>query len=66
MSKPLTQIGKEVREMTDAEYAQWQTDNEAHAIEAAAVETQAVARASAITKLADLGLTDDEISALVG
>ena len=66
MSKPLTQIGDEVREMTDAEYAQWQTDNEAHAAEAAAVEAQAAARASALAKLADLGLTDDEISALVG
>jgi hypothetical protein len=66
MSKPLTQIGDEVREMTDAEYAQWQTDNEAHAAQAAAVEAQAAARASALAKLADLGLTDDEISALVG
>jgi hypothetical protein len=66
MSKPTIQIGNEVREMTDAEYAQWQTDNEAHAAQAAAVEAQAAARASALTKLADLGLTDDEIAALVG
>ena len=66
MTKPFIQIGDEVREMTDAEYAQWQTDNEAHAAQAAAVEAQAAARASALTKLADLGLTDDEISALVG
>jgi hypothetical protein len=66
MSKPLTQIGDEVREMTDAEYAQWQTDNKAHAAQAAAVEAQAAARASALTKLAGLGLTDDEIAALVG
>jgi hypothetical protein len=66
MSKPTIQIGDEIREMTDAEYAQWQTDNEAHAAQAAAVEAQAAARASALTKLADLGLTDDEIVALVG
>ena len=52
--------------MTDAEYAQWETDNETHAAQAAAVEAQAAARASALTKLADLGLTNDEISALVG
>jgi hypothetical protein len=66
MSKPTTQIGDEVREMTDAEYAQWQTDNEAHAAQAATVEAQAAARASALAKLAELGLTNDEIAALVG
>jgi hypothetical protein len=66
MTKPNVLDGNEVREMTDAEYAQWQTDNEAHAAQAAAVEAQAAARASALAKLADLGLTDDEISALVG
>jgi hypothetical protein len=66
MSKPLIQIGDEVREMTDAEYAQWEIDNAAHAAQAAAVEAQAVARASALAKLSALGLTDDEISALVG
>jgi hypothetical protein len=66
MTTPQIQIGDTVREMTDAEYAQWQTDNDAHAAQAAAVEAQASARASALTKLADLGLTDDEIAALVG
>jgi hypothetical protein len=34
--------------------------------EAAAIEAQAAARASALAKLAGLGLTDDEIAALVG
>jgi hypothetical protein len=66
MSKPSIYIGDEVREMTDAEYAQWQTDNAAQAAQAAAIEAQAAARASALAKLADLGLTNDEISALVG
>jgi hypothetical protein len=66
MSKPLIQIGDEVREMTDAEHAQWQTDNAAHAAKAAAVEAQAAVRASALAKLAKLGLTNDEIAALVG
>jgi hypothetical protein len=58
------------REMTDSEQAthdlwaaQVATDE---AAQAAAVEAKAAARASALTKLADLGLTDDEISALVG
>ena len=66
MSKPFIQIGDEVREMTDAEYAQWQTDNAAHAAQAAAVEAKAAARASAVTKLAELGLTEAEIAALIG
>ena len=64
--KPNIFDGEQSRPMTDAEYAQWQTDNEAHAAQAAAVEAKAAARASALTKLADLGLTDDEIAALVG
>jgi hypothetical protein len=66
MSKPIIQIGTEQREMTDAEFAQWQADNEAHAAEAAAVEAQAAARASALAKLAALGLTDEEIAVLIG
>jgi hypothetical protein len=66
MTNPKIQIGDTVRNMTDEELAQWETDKEAHAAQAAAVEAQAAARASALTKLADLGLTNDEISALVG
>ena len=52
-NKPITFDGQNHREMTDAEYAQWQAD-------------AAAARASAIAKLAGLGLTPDEIAALVG
>lgn len=66
MSKPLIQIGNDVREMTDLEYAQWQTDNEAHAAREAAAKAQAEARVSALAKLSALGLDDDEIAALVG
>ena len=66
MTRPLIQIGDEVREMTDAEYAQWQVD----AADAAAAEQAeadaAAARASALAKLAGLGLTPDEIAALLG
>jgi hypothetical protein len=66
MAKPTIFDGTEHREMTEAEYAQWQADNAAHASEAAAAEAQAAARASALAKLSALGLTDAEIAALVG
>lgn len=66
MTKPQIQIGDQVREMTDAEYAQWQLDVEAHAAKIAANTVQENARQSALAKLADLGLTETEIEALVG
>jgi len=66
MSKPVIQIDSEVREMTDAEYAQWQIDEKARVDHAAAVAAKEQARLSALAKLADLGLTDNEIKALVG
>ena len=66
MTKPLIQINNEVREMTDAEYAQWQADNAEIAARQQAVIDAAAARVRAIAKLANLGLTNDEIAALVG
>ena len=66
MTKPLTQIGDEVREMTDAEYAQWLADAERIATKAAAAADKAAAAASGRAKLAALGLTDKEINALLG
>jgi|GWRWMinimDraft_5_1066013.scaffolds.fasta_scaffold14351_2 hypothetical protein len=58
------------RDMTkneEAAYETWaataQAENAAHA---ATVEAKGAARASALAKLAGLGLTDDEIAALVG
>ena len=66
MTKPNIQIGNEVREMTDAEYAQWQTDAANAATQQQAATDAAAARQSGLAKLAGLGLTDDEISALVG
>jgi hypothetical protein len=66
MTRPKIQIGNEVREMNDAEYAQFEVDAaDAAATEQAAADKKA-ARASAIAKLAGLGLTPDEIAALVG
>lgn len=66
MANPIIHDGETHREMTDAEYAEWQTlwlDVQAQAATAAAAEAAA---ASGRTKLAALGLTADEIAALVG
>jgi hypothetical protein len=63
MNKPNTQIGDEVRPMTDAEYAQWQADNEAHAAHAEAQIAKVAARQAVLDKL---GLTIDEAAALLG
>jgi len=70
MTKPLTQIGDEVREMTDSEHAAYlacfvEVEKNKTAAQLAATAT-AKSRASALAKLAELGLTDDEIAALVG
>lgn len=69
MSRPLIQIGTQVREMNDAELAQWKLDIEtAQAAEAEAeaeAQTAAAIRHSALTKLAALGFTETEIAALV-
>jgi hypothetical protein len=68
MSKPLTQIGDEVREMTDAEFQVWEVESaeaqakmEALANEIAKVEAK---RESALAKLEALGLTTDDLKAL--
>ncbi len=66
MTKPTIQIGDVAREMTDAEYAQWQVDAADAAAQQQAAADAAAARASAIAKLAGLGLTADDIAALVG
>ena len=63
MNKPNTQIGDEVRPMTDAEYAQWQIDNEAHAARHEAEAAKLAARQAVLDKL---GLTADEAAALLG
>jgi hypothetical protein len=65
MNKPLVQIGDEVREMTDAEHSQWLEDNKVHEAARQAEREKEKARASALAKLAALGLTDDEIAALL-
>ena len=66
MTKPNTFDGTQIREMTDAEFAQWQNDAAQAAAKIKAADDASKARASALAKLADLGLTETEIKALVG
>jgi hypothetical protein len=63
MSNPNIQIGDEVRPMTDAEYKAHKADI---AAQTAALEAVATAKASALAKLAALGLTETELAALIG
>lgn len=63
MTKPLIQIGDEIREMTDDEHARWLADGEEAAARQAEADAKAATRAAALAKL---GLTDDEIAALFG
>ena len=66
MAKPNIQIGDEVREMTDAEYAQYQLDQQEAQDQQEALEAKLAAKESAKAKLAALGLTEDEVNALIG
>lgn len=66
MSKPLIQIGIDVREMTDAEHAQWVADVDLMERQRVEAELRQEARVSARMKLLTLGLTEDEIAALIG
>ena len=69
MTKHLTQIGDEVREMTDVELAQWQKDSDA--MPQARTEQQILDEneAKAVARLAlldRLGLTEQEAQLLLG
>ena len=68
MPKPMTNDGEQLREMNDAEFAQYKIDQAAHAAKVTAdatAETNALtARREAIRKLKAIGLTDDEIKAI--
>jgi hypothetical protein len=61
---PNIQIGDEVRPMTNDELAQWDADNAELALRQAETDAKVAARESALAKLADLGLTAEEIAAL--
>jgi len=53
-----------IRDLTSEELAQRELDKAEAATVAAAIEAKATARASALAKLAELGLTQEEIAAL--
>lgn len=64
MSKPNIQIDDIVREMTNEEYANYQTIQVEMAEAEARQEAKAASRQSALAKLKALGLTETEIAAL--
>jgi hypothetical protein len=64
MTKPIIQIGTEVREMTDAEFAQYEIDQAAEVARIAAEEEAKAAEEAAKAKLTALGLTIEDLQAL--
>jgi hypothetical protein len=64
MSNPLIQIGDEVREMNEAEFAQYEKDLLTAETEKQLEATKAAKKAAAEAKLAALGLTADDLAAL--
>jgi hypothetical protein len=62
MTNPSIQIGDEVREMTADELAQWKTDKSAAKAKAQAEAEKQALREATLTKL---GLTADEVAALL-
>jgi uncharacterized protein YjiS (DUF1127 family) len=63
-SRPNIQINNLVREMTEEEFEDYKLEQIKNAEQKAELEAKAAARASALAKLADLGLTEAEINAL--
>ena len=63
-AKPNIQIDDLVREMTDEEYTAYLAQQTASAAAQTQIESKMAARASALAKLAALGLTADEIASL--
>lgn len=66
MTKPNTQIGDLVREMTDEEYEEYLQNQAYHAAYEAEAKATEDARTSAIAKLSALGLTPEELKAVIG
>lgn len=62
MSRPLTQIGDQVREMTDAEFAQYKLDKAEAQTRQAEAEAKATAKAALLSKL---GITAEEATLLL-
>lgn len=66
MPKPIIHDGTQQREMTDSEHAEWLALVGEIEATTAALEAVAAAKVSARNKLSALGLTDEEITALLG
>jgi hypothetical protein len=64
MPKPNIQIDDLVREMTDEEYSDFQIHEKEALDFKVELEARQQIRQSTLAKLADLGLTQDEINAL--
>lgn len=64
MSNPFIQIGDEVREMNDAEFAQYEKDLATAEAQKQLETDKAAAKAAALAKLEALGLTVDDLKAL--
>ena len=63
-TKPNIQIDDLVREMTTEEHSAYKAEQTANAARQAEADAKVAARESALAKLADLGLTAEEIAAL--
>lgn len=66
-TKPFVQDGEDYREMTDAEYTQYQVDQVANTAQAAQAAKAAADKATARQAVLDrLGITIDEAKLLLG
>lgn len=63
MTRPNIQIGDEVREMNDAEFAIYEAQQEENRLAELAQEEKAKTRAAVLKKLK---LTEEEVAALLG
>lgn len=63
MTKPLIQVGDEVREMNDSEYEQHLKDVEKSRLELEAIQAKALAKAELLERL---GITAEEAELLLG
>ena len=63
-TKPLIQIDEVIREMSNEEFTAYKEQQTAIAVAQAEADAKVAARASALAKLAALGLTADEIASL--
>lgn len=64
-TKPNIQIGTEVREMTDEEFAQWESDSALHPKKDEVQAELAIAEEAKKALLAKLGITADEAKLLL-